>query len=150
MQHVLAPSIASANVPPRRLGAALAYWVPTALVVLNATGGGLFDALRAPSGMVIFHHLGYPDYFATLLGTAKVLGGLALIVPVPRTLREWAYAGLVFDAISAAISIAAVGDPPTHLVIPAVFVAITIASFRAWRGRAARSERAAAAVGTPS
>jgi hypothetical protein len=129
-----------ANAAPRRtLGRRLAYWVPPALVVLNAIGGGLLDAFRLASGMEVFHHLGYPDYFATLLGTAKVLGGIALVAPVPRTLREWAYAGLVFDSTAAVFSILAVGDPVTHVTIPTIYLALTIVSFRAWRGRSAPS-----------
>jgi len=37
--------------------------------------------------------LGYPDYFLTMLGVAKLLSVVALLAPVPRWLREWAYAG---------------------------------------------------------
>jgi len=140
-----------ANAAPRRsLGRRLAYWVPLILVVLNAVGGGLLDAFRWSSGMEVFHHLGYPDYFATLLGTAKVLGGIALVAPVPHTLREWAYAGLVFDSTAAVFSILAVGDPVPHVIIPTVYLALTIVSFRAWRARSAPStERAAAAAISP-
>jgi hypothetical protein len=130
----------AANATPRRsLGRKLAYWVPLVLVVLNAVGGGLLDAFRWPSGMAVFYHLGYPDYFATLLGTAKVLGGLALVAPVSRTLREWAYAGLVFDSSAAVISILAVGDPVPHVIIPTSYLVLTIVSFRAWRARSAPS-----------
>ena len=130
-----------ANAAPRRsLGRKLAYWVPLILVVLNAIGGGLLDAFRWSSGMAVFHHLGYPDYFATLLGTAKALGGIALVAPVPRARsREWAYAGLVFDTTAAVFSILAVGDPVPHLIIPTISLALTIVSFHAWRARSAPS-----------
>jgi hypothetical protein len=135
---VAALEFPGANAAPRRsLGRKLAYWVPPVLVVLNAIGGGLLDAFRWAPGMEVFHHLGYPDYFATLLGTAKVLGGIALVAPVPRTLREWAYAGLVFDATAAVFSILEVGDPLPHVIIPTLYLALTIVSFRAWRARSA-------------
>ena len=42
-------------------------------------------------------HLGYPDYFATILGVWKVLGGIAVLLPRTPRLKEWAYAGMVFD-----------------------------------------------------
>jgi uncharacterized membrane protein len=85
--------------------------------------------------MMVFRHLGYPDYFATLLGVAKVLGALALVVPVPRTLREWAYAGLTFDVIAAMVSIVAVGDPITHVALPIVFLGMVLLSFWSWQRR---------------
>jgi hypothetical protein len=91
---VAAFELPGANAAPRRsLGRKLAYWVPPILVVRNAIGGGLLDAFRWTSGMEVFHRLGYPDYFAALLGTAKVLGGIALVAPVPCTLREWLMRG---------------------------------------------------------
>lgn len=116
----------------------LLYWIPTALVVFIAVAGGVTDAIRTASALEIFRHLGYPDYFATLLGSAKVLGGLALVTPVPRVLREWAYAGLTFDVIAAAISAAAVGDPiaGATIVVPVVVLALTLVSYVMWRRRA--------------
>jgi len=32
--------------------------------------------------MEVFHRLGYPDYFAAMLGTAQLLGVLAILAPV--------------------------------------------------------------------
>jgi hypothetical protein len=113
------------------------YWIATALVVFIAVSGGIVDAMQRPSALEVFRHLGYPDYFATLLGVAKVLGGLALVTPVPRVLREWAYAGLSFDVIAAAISAAAVGDPiaSAGIVVPIVVLALTLVSYVMWRRR---------------
>lgn len=115
----------------------LFYWIPTALIVFIAVAGGLGDAIRSASALEVFRHLGYPDYFATLLGTAKVLGGLALIAPVPRVLREWAYAGLTFDVIAAAISAVAVGDSivSANVVVPILVLALTLVSYVMWRRR---------------
>jgi uncharacterized membrane protein len=36
---------------------------------------------------------------------AKVLGSIAILIPSLRRLKEWAYAGLVFDLIAAIYSI---------------------------------------------
>ena len=123
--------------PRRRRGEALLYWIPTTLVVLNAGVGGVFDAIRAPEAMEVFRHLGYPDYFATLLGVAKVLGAIALLAPLPRTLREWAYAGLTFDVMAAVISILAIGDPTSQAIVPFLFLVLTLVSFIMWRRRTA-------------
>jgi len=65
----------------------------------------------------------------TLLGACKVLGGLALLAPgVPR-LAEWAYAGIVFNLVGAALSHAAVGHPMTKVMAPLVVLAVAVASW---------------------
>ena len=48
--------------------------------------------------------LGYPPYFMTILGTAKVLGITALLIPGAPRLKEWAYAGFSFTLIGAFLS----------------------------------------------
>jgi len=54
-------------------------------------------------------HLGYPEYFGTMLVAFKVLGTLALMIPqIPARIKEWAYAGFAIDFISACVSIIAV------------------------------------------
>ncbi len=121
--------------PSIRISTALAYWVPTVLVGLSSIAGGIYDALRPEAALAVFHHLGYPDYFATLLGTAKLLGGLAILLPVPRMLREWAYAGLTFDVLSALISLLAVGHAITELPIPIFVLALVQTSYWTWRRR---------------
>ena len=54
--------------------------------------------MKTGASLEVFHRLGYPDYFAPMLGTAQLLGVVAILAPVPVMLREWAYAGLAFDA----------------------------------------------------
>ena len=54
-----------------------------------------------------FRKLGYPDYFPILLGVFKVLGSAALVLPVGRRAKEWAYAGFAFTFASATVSQAA-------------------------------------------
>jgi uncharacterized membrane protein len=85
--------------------------------------------------MEVFHRLGYPDYFASMLGTAQLLGVVAILVPVPRTLREWAYAGLTFDVTAAIISLLAIGTPISHVTIPVIALVVVLTSYRAWHAR---------------
>jgi hypothetical protein len=86
-------------------------------------------ALRLEPFLGVTRHLGYPDYFMTILGVSYVLAGLALLAPgVPR-LREWAYAGLVFNYTGAAVSHLAARDGPETLIAPIMFGILTIASW---------------------
>jgi hypothetical protein len=71
------------------------------------------DVLRLPQAVSIFGHLGYPAHLLPFLGTAKILGIVAVLVPGFQRLKEWAYAGLVFDVIGALYSHLLVGDSPS-------------------------------------
>ena len=121
----------------------LLYWIPTTLVALFMTATAIPDVLRVEAALAVIRHLGYPDYFLTLVGVAKLLGVVALLAPVPRTLREWAYAGLTFDLIAAAFSHAAVGDPMGNVTTPLVALAVLHVSFWTWgrRGRPAKKSQ---------
>jgi hypothetical protein len=110
----------------------LAYWIPTGFIALNWTFGGVSTLLKTPSSMEVFSRLGYPEYFAALLGAAQILGVVAILAPVPRVLREWAYAGLTFDATAAIFSLLAIGVPAWH---PVVALAMVLTSYLAWKDR---------------
>jgi hypothetical protein len=111
------------------------YWTTTTFVALLMLQGGVFDAIRSPSALQVFRVLGYPDYFATLLGVAQVLGVAAILLPVPRFLREWTYAGFTFDIVSAVVSIVASGLAGWSLIFPITALAFVQASYWSWRRR---------------
>lgn len=108
---------------------AIGYWASTGLVALAFAAGGAADLLRAPDVVAGMTHLGYPGYFATILGTWKVLGAAAILAPRSPRLKEWAYAGIVFDLTGAAASHAAAGDDAGKIVTPLVLLALAVASW---------------------
>jgi DoxX-like protein len=61
-------------------------------------------------------HLGYPAYFMTILGFWKVLVGAAILLPGFPLLKEWAYAGMIFDLTGASASRVASGDAVFHIL----------------------------------
>jgi hypothetical protein len=87
------------------------YWVVTGLMAAFMLMASIPDVLRLPQAREIFGHLGYPPYLLLFLGTAKILGVIAVLIPGLDRLREWAYAGLVFDITGALYSHLSVGDP---------------------------------------
>jgi uncharacterized membrane protein YphA (DoxX/SURF4 family) len=109
----------------------IAYWITTVLVALPIGSGGVVQVLRLPQNAAGFVHLGYPVYFMVILGVWKVLGAIAILVPGFPRLKEWAYAGIVFDLTGAAATWAAVGGPGElfHILSPLVFTGITVASW---------------------
>jgi uncharacterized membrane protein YphA (DoxX/SURF4 family) len=108
---------------------ALAYWGSTALsaALFAVPGAALFA--RAPHFVRDMAHLGYPHYFLPLLGIWKVLGALVIVAPRLPRLKEWAYAGMVFDATGAAVSRGAMGDGFFAIAMPLLISGIVFASW---------------------
>ena len=96
----------------------LGYGIATAVVVLVFAGSGLANLVGAEHVVHDMAKLGYPRYFCVVLGTWKVLGALAVAVPRLPRVKEWAYAGMIFDLTGAAASRAASGDGAAAVVIP--------------------------------
>jgi uncharacterized membrane protein YphA (DoxX/SURF4 family) len=108
---------------------ALAYWIPTALLAFALVAGGLSDLLRVPAVTETMAHLGFPAYVATLLGGWKILGAIAILAPGAARLKEWAYAGIVFDLSGAIVSHASVGDGFGQLVPPLALLGLAAVSW---------------------
>jgi uncharacterized membrane protein YphA (DoxX/SURF4 family) len=105
------------------------YWATTGLLGLAFAAGGAADLSGAPEVMSGMAHLGYPAYFAVILGGWKLLGALAVLVPGLPRLKEWAYAGMAFDLTGAAISHAVVGDGIAKVSIPLFLFGLAVASW---------------------
>lgn len=111
--------------------AKIAYGTVTGLFSLMMLGSSFAYLSGAPQMVEAFRHLGYPDYFRVMLGVAKIVGGLALVLPyTPRVAREWAYAGFGFTLVAAAVSHVASGDPAGTMAGPVVALVLLTASYR--------------------
>lgn len=123
----------------------IAYWVTTVFGPASFVIGGGLHLTLTPDVVATLHHLGYPTYFALILGLGKLLGAVAIVIPRFPRLKEWAYAGFFFDLTSAAFSRAAVGDSAIDIIAPLVFLALVMASWalRPDSRRLASSTRAA-------
>src|SRR5690606_33258521 len=89
----------------------------------------VMGVLNDPESVKIITDLGYPAYLTPFLGVARILALLVIFIPNFRRLKEWAYAGLVFDLIGAIYSIIAVGGPAIHILIPIITLAIMLSSY---------------------
>jgi uncharacterized membrane protein YphA (DoxX/SURF4 family) len=107
----------------------IGYWVSTGLTALAFAAGGMGDLARGPAMLEGMAHLGYPAYFLLILGVWKLLGAIAILAPRFPRLKEWAYAGIVFDLTGAAFSHAAVGDGAGKVITPLVLLGIAAASW---------------------
>jgi hypothetical protein len=106
------------------------FWIFTVLFLLPTAGSGFFELFTSGPEAVAqtFKLLGYPLYLMKILGTAKILGALAILTGrIPR-MKEWAYAGFTFMLLGATASHLLAGDY-AHAPIPFIVLILMSASY---------------------
>jgi hypothetical protein len=105
----------------------IAYWGSTALACL-----GLFGALSYLTGseqvVAGFAKAGYPQYLRIILGIAKPVAAIVLLLPGFALLKEWAYAGVTFALVMATIS-EYVSEGAGKSILPLVLLALVAVSY---------------------
>jgi hypothetical protein len=107
----------------------VSFWVITAIVAFFIGSGGAAELARVPGTVEGLVRLGFPAYFATIIGFWKVLGAITILAPGFPRLKEWAYAGIFFNMTGAAATSVFVGAAAWHLVVDLVLTALTVASW---------------------
>lgn len=111
------------------------YWVFTVFLSIIMGTAGIILLFRLDGSLKVIHHLGYPVYFATLLGLTRLGGVAAVLLPVPKGVREWAYAGLTFDLLVTIFSILASGLRVASIIQPVIVLIVVLGSYVCWRKR---------------
>src|ERR1700726_578761 len=104
------------------------YWVSTGLVAALSVFAGFAYLSGSPQAGEGFAHVGYPQQLRIILGIAKPLGAIALLVPGMAKLKEWAYAGFTFAFISAFFAHYLAGDGPIAFA-PLVLLVLLVVSY---------------------
>ncbi len=101
----------------------IAYWVATLWLALGMVSTGVVQLMQHPEEVEKMAGLGYPAYLLPLLGTWKLLGTAAILLPGFALLKEWAYAGFFFAMSGAIFSWVASGN---HLseALPALLLLV--------------------------
>jgi hypothetical protein len=103
------------------------YWGTTGLVSLALLGSltYLTGSEQVVSG---FAKAGYPQYLRIILGVAKPVAAIVLLLPGLALLKEWAYAGVTFALVMATIS-SYVSEGGMKWILPLVLLALLAASY---------------------
>jgi hypothetical protein len=105
------------------------YWTTTGIVF----GIMLWSALNFafnPAMKGAFAHFGLPNWFRIELTVAKILGALALLIPmIPHRIKEFAYFGFAITLISASIAHLSSGDGILFEIGHSVFFISLIVSY---------------------
>jgi len=73
--------------------------------------------------------LGYPAYFMPFLGVFKLLAAAALISPVSKNLKQFAYVGIIIDLTGAIYSRIAIQDTSITIIIPVLILLLVAGSW---------------------
>lgn len=105
------------------------YWIATLWLALGMVSTGLVQLLKVEEEVKNITELGYPSYFLTLLGSWKLLGTVAVLLPGYPLLKEWAYAGFFFAMTGALYSRIAAGDSMNEILPPVLLIVLTLLSW---------------------
>jgi len=77
------------------------YWIATGMMaaIFIFSSYNYFFNYEMIAGF--FDHLGFPRWIIYPLAVAKILALIAIFSNLSKVLKEWAYAGLFFDAVLA-------------------------------------------------
>ena len=106
------------------------YWVFTGLYAAFIISTSIPNVISSAGSVeMVVKQMGYPAYFLPFIGVAKILGGIALLVPGFPRIKEWAYAGLMFDLVAAVYSFISIGLPASDWFAMLIFILVLGASY---------------------
>lgn len=105
----------------------ISYWVSTIILAVLSGFAGYAYLSGNPQAVEGFAKAGYPQQLRIILGIAKPLGGLVLLVPGWPRFKEWAYAGFTFAWVCAFIAHHLAKDG--HEFVPIVLLALLAISY---------------------
>lgn len=110
-----------------RKTAKIIYWTTTLIIALFEISGVFFmNSEMAKEGT---RHLLLPEWFRWEVGIGHLIGGILLIVPVSKRIKEWTYVAFGIDFISAFIGYAAIDGLTANLWSPVIFMALLVVSY---------------------
>jgi len=107
----------------------ITYWIFTVLLVFELAAGSVWNLLQIEWIRVQLNHLGYPLYYAYISGLWQIGGAAVIIAPGLLRLKEWAYAGSLFQFSGAVASHLLAGDGVGVWQPPLVFLMFVILSW---------------------
>jgi hypothetical protein len=105
------------------------YWATVGLFSTIYLASGIADVFRLGPVPATLAHLGYPVYLASILGPWKIAAVLALLAPGFSLVKEWAYAGIVFDLTGGLVSHLVNSDPLPKPIVPVVVLGLALTSY---------------------
>ena len=110
------------------MGRKVAYWASTGMISALMCFAAFSYLSGDPKAVQGFALAGYPQQLRIILGIAKPLGVIALLVPGFIKLKEWAYAGFTFAWICAVVAHYSMGQK-AEAIFPIVLLVLLGVSY---------------------
>lgn len=103
------------------------YWIFTGIVALFELSGAFFiNSEMAKEGM---RHLGLPEWFRWEVSIGHIIGGILLLVPINKRIKEWVYVAFGIDFISATIAYLSVDGFGMNALFPVIMFGLLVVSY---------------------
>ena len=103
------------------------YWISTGIIALFELSGAFFiNSEMAKEGT---RHLGLPEWFRWEVSIGHIIGGILLIVPIHKRIKEWVYVAFGIDFISATIAYLSVEGFGMNALSPVIMFALLVVSY---------------------
>jgi hypothetical protein len=117
----------STSITAKRKKYKIIYWISTGIISLFEISGAFFiNSEIAKEGM---RHLGLPEWFRWEVSIGHVIGGILLILPINKRIKEWVYVAFGIDFISAFFSYLTIDGWVGNTFSPLVMLALLIISY---------------------
>ncbi|MEO6673028.1 MAG: DoxX family protein [Ginsengibacter sp.] len=103
------------------------YWISTGLLALFILSGAFF--MNSQMAIEGTRHLGLPEWFRWELNIGHIIGGLLLIIPLGKRIKEWNYVALGIEYISALIAHLSIDGLVTMSFSPLATMALLVVSY---------------------
>jgi hypothetical protein len=107
----------------------IAFWATTFVVAFELAAGSVWNLVPIEWVEVQLDHLGYPHFFAYIIGAWQVGAAVVIIAPGLPLIKEWAYVGSFFLWSGAVASHLSAGDGVELWWVPLMFATFAIASW---------------------
>jgi hypothetical protein len=105
------------------------YWIATIWLAFGMISTGLVQLLRTKEELYLMASLQYPVYLLTIIGSWKMLGVIAILIPGFLLLKEWTYAGFFFLSSGALVSHLFSNHGFVEMIGPLLLLVLTIVSW---------------------
>ncbi|MGH7604548.1 MAG: DoxX family protein [Gemmatimonadaceae bacterium] len=105
----------------------IVYWASTSLACL-ALFGSLSYLTGSAEVVAGFAKAGYPQHLRIVLGIAKPIAAIVMLLPGFALLKEWAYAGVTFALVMATIS-SHLSEGGAKWILPLVLLGLVAVSY---------------------
>ena len=103
------------------------YWISTGIIALFELSGAFFiNSEMAKEGT---RHLGLPEWFRWEVSIGHIIGGILLLVPINKRIKEWVYVAFGIDFISATIAYLSVDGFGMNALFPVTMFGLLVVSY---------------------